>query len=526
MIEPRLSVWLLSMVKKGKAIARQIESFVMYLYHGIILVWVWLLQTRVIKKAVQYSLLVNNLNLLFDLKMTDNLVSSRYNADQCDPQDQAFWEGSAQQAVLINGHGELYSNPFVGELAKLFNIKEVTPSSVADICSSTKEASMLGPVRFLMFIGHGNPFTYVYNDLNNQYISTDHFFNTTLQSMQDLSCLSDFTNQPIILFESCEVSGKDIVNLVPRRPDLSFDFNIQKLIALYVPYARIYAPDFIVKKKSTWMVFSPSEVAYGLSGGFNALMDTLFSINGPSHFSRKYSAITPENADFCDEVISYHLLKQYCDAIPRMPYSADIQNCVEDPDCEKLIDYLYRIQPINVPNKKEGPIAVDYLLDISPSLLFHRGIYSAISAAAISFSKEYCKDNRYKNTTVLPYLITIFAQLPLILEQNQMSKSVLSVLFNTSITFLMRYNKKLSFLANITSLAHFGHGIYSCYCHPERLPTKVAELALGMTGAVVGDKLGQWAYHHYLSKIAKKESKSTQITHNQNNVRSNYILPK
>ena len=90
----------------------------------------------------------------------------------------------------------------------------------------------------------------------------------------------------------------------------------------------------------------------------------------------------------------------------------------------------------------------------------------------------------------------------------------------------MRYNKKLSFLANITSLAHFGHGIYSCYCHPERLPTKVAELALGMTGAVVGDKLGQWAYHHYLSKIAKKESKSTQITHNQNNVRSNYILPK
>ena len=87
MIEPRLSVWLLSMVKKSKAIARQIESFVMYLYHGIILVWVWLLQTRVIKKVVQYSLLVNNLNLLFDLKMTDNLVSSRYNADQCDPQD-------------------------------------------------------------------------------------------------------------------------------------------------------------------------------------------------------------------------------------------------------------------------------------------------------------------------------------------------------------------------------------------------------------------------------------------------------
>ncbi|MBS0288521.1 MAG: hypothetical protein JSS07_00620 [Proteobacteria bacterium] len=412
---------------------------------------------------------------------------------------------------------------FLGNLARYFQIHDRQTPIVADICKLIRDAKEFGPVVFFMFKGHGN--TNIISLGGHQApeaIIVYDLFNKELRSLQDLSCLSELATGAIIVLESCN-TGSENFFYFSDLPHLGFNFNIHRLMAMHAPGSTVFSAEFYMIRGSTSISFSPELKVYG--NGFSAQTwptliygflkqylshyapaNTLHSAYSPQ--AEQLKIISGQHAEFCKEVIPYSIMNRYCDAIPLKPSAQAIAACMEDESCKKGFNNLmsHFKKPI-ANNTIFNPNSVKPHTPLEPSLFTH-GWTSIGSAFTTAWMREHCKYQHYSKFK--SFMITQGTMAATQLCIAPKASSILSLVTSISLNFVTEELSFKGYLPYATSALYLGYYSYSCFYYPEQMASTLTEFATTVTGTIIGNKLGQYAYHLYLKRQAAKETNETE----------------
>jgi hypothetical protein len=264
--------------------------------------------------------------------------------------------------TALNSYPE--SNPFINipariatrvdKLMKEYVVHEKTIASIEDFCQSIEKAIEKGPVKLLIFSGHGT-----YNTLQLQGLPddqmTDHHFDewisleNHLNQLQDLSCLAKLKDT-IIILDSCNTATEESFEI--EETGFYINLNIHKLIAAFAPASTVFAPDFKLEAGS--IIFNSTGV-FGCDSDLHAkvikeriakknyTLPELFPLRDPQFDGAtivSFKKISHDNSDFCYEVLPYFSMRTYCDKARKQPADDKIQACSNNLRCKRAIEIL------------------------------------------------------------------------------------------------------------------------------------------------------------------------------------------
>lgn len=247
---------------------------------------------------------------------------------------------------------------FLNQISEHYQINSDSVANIQEFCGAIEKTSEQGPVKLLIISGHGNPsfFQFGNTDSRNNYISVNQYLTNNNNA---LSCLGLLDGKVRIVIESCNVGTDNPIRLVDvDYPSISL--NIQKLIAIHAPGSTVYAPDFYTFKKSLSITFSPDFQVSSLgvhSGYFYAdgLLHSSLSFlsllldypNFKQAMQRSFKKISPEETEFCQEVLPFITMPRYCLHAGVKPSEDAVQACEEDEKCNRVATAIYQKIGIN-----------------------------------------------------------------------------------------------------------------------------------------------------------------------------------
>lgn len=247
---------------------------------------------------------------------------------------------------------------FLNQISEYYQVNSNLVANIQEFCGAIKKASDIGPVKLLILSGHGSSSLFHLGDTHSpsNYISVNEYLTNDKNA---LSCLKLLDSNVRIVIESCNVGADNPVTLIEGDyPSISI--NIQKLIAIHAPGSTVYAPDFYTFKNSLSITFSPNFQVSSLGahlGSFYADGIIHSSLSFLSHLldypnlkhamQRSFKKISPDETEFCQEVLPFITMPRYCLHAGVKPSDDAVQACEEDEKCDRVATAIYQKIGIN-----------------------------------------------------------------------------------------------------------------------------------------------------------------------------------